>query len=142
MDTINSDGVQSLDSDMFAEWEYYEGSVSTDEEDDADEPYSENRALSGNADYAAKRKRRVSNKRDSVKKQYQLQQNVDATPLWGNRPLSVVLGKPGCAGSTASTFFSRQPNLTLARPGAASCSQPLQQQDHPVATSPSSDRLN
>ncbi|KAI3650647.1 hypothetical protein MP228_004128 [Amoeboaphelidium protococcarum] len=115
MNTINSDGVQSLDSDMFAEEEDYEGSVSTDEEDDADEPYSENRPLSGNAAYAAERKRRVSNKRDSVKKQktsirqyrleddymdaanagirdalarYKLEQNVDATPLWGNRPLS------------------------------------------------------
>ncbi|KAI3637547.1 hypothetical protein MIR68_004196 [Amoeboaphelidium protococcarum] len=38
---------------------------------------------------------------------YQLEQNVDATPLWGNRPLSVVLGKLSCAGSAASTFFSR-----------------------------------
>jgi hypothetical protein len=53
---------------MFAEEEDYEGSVSTDVEDDADEPYSENRPLSGNAAYAAERKRRVSNKRDSVKK--------------------------------------------------------------------------
>ncbi|KAI3653952.1 hypothetical protein MP228_001103 [Amoeboaphelidium protococcarum] len=83
MDTINSDRVQSLDSDMFAEWEYYEGSVSTDEEDDADEPYSENRALSGNADYAAKRKRRVSNKRDSVKKQ----QETSTPPVSSGRRL-------------------------------------------------------
>ncbi|KAI3633649.1 hypothetical protein MIR68_008596 [Amoeboaphelidium protococcarum] len=70
MDTINSDGVQSLDSGMFIEAEDYESTVSTDE------PYSENRPLSGNAAYAAERKRRVSNKRDSVKSRKQSSANI------------------------------------------------------------------